>query len=634
MQLNRVHIRNFRSISDCTISIDRPYQVLVGINEAGKSNILKAFSLLDDRIEITKNDIRDPSYDEDSVEQSFVRFIFNIEATEITHIFEALSVNFLTKNLNKPILTIGDKEANLKKFIKYKSEVLFGVDIIKNRRAPTHWQLEGLKYKVKSNLKRVLIGKETTILIDGESRPISAGTIVNVDDYTVTDPSVLEDLDITKLNSLVGLEFIKLMKAEKPSSILWKYQESNLLPGKIVLTTFRDDPNTCTPLKIMFGLSDIEDVTKAITEAESKTNGIKNMFKRVSEKTTAHMKKVWPEWNKLTVQISQNGDYIEAGIQDEYNFYSLERRSDGFKRFFTFLLMISAQNKTNDLVNNLILIDEPEIGVHPSGQRFLSDELIKIGTQNVVLVSTHSIFMIDKNQVDRHILVKKKKEVTEIERIEHSNITEEEVIYNALGFSVYELLKPKNIIFEGWRDKKIFETLIKSKVGSQVMSKKDHGQIGLLHAVGVKDIPRLASICDNHNREYIIISDSDKIALEKQRDFHKAEKWLSYKDITEFPIITTEDFVSKSLINKIIKQVFKDYIIEGEISIPESCNSGYISFIENRIKDIFASQVDHKKILSDIKDKICESAKLEDLNEAYFRAMKIVVDKLRKNTST
>ncbi len=531
MQLNRVNIKNFRSISECTISIDRPYQVLVGINEAGKSNILKAFSLIDDAVEISKNDIRDPSYDEDSVEESLVRFVFNLENTEVAQIVESLSDKFICKSLSKPILTIGDTEANLKDFIKFKSEALYNIDIINNKRSASHWKLEGLRFKVKNNWKQVGDGKNTTYTVGDEVRQLAAGSIVNVDDYTVSDLSVLEDLGITRLNLLVGAQFVELLKKNKPSSILWKYQEANLLPGKIVLSTFRDSPESCIPLRIMFGLSDIEDVTKAITEAENKTNGLKNMFKRVSEKTTAHMKKVWPEWDKLTVQISQNGDYIEAGIQDEYNFYSLERRSDGFKRFFTFLLMISAQNKTKDLVGNLILIDEPEIGVHPTGQRFLSDELVKIGSQNVVLVSTHSIFMIDKNQIDRHILVKKKKEVTEIERVEYTNITEEEVIYNALGFSVYELLKPKNIIFEGWRDKKLFETFLKSKAGSIVIGKKEQPMIGLLHAVGVKDIPRLASICENYNREYIVISDSDKPAIEKQRYFHRKEKWLTYKDI-------------------------------------------------------------------------------------------------------
>lgn len=631
MLLNRVWIKNFRSISDCTISIDRSYQILVGINESGKSNILKAFSLIDDTVEITKNDIRDPSHDEDNVEESLVRFVFTLENYEINKVINALKEKFICKNLNKPLLTIGDTEANLRDFLKYKSEALYNVDVMNNKRSPSHWKLEGLRFKVKNNWKQVASGKSTTYQIAGTDKNLPAGVVVDIDDYVVADPTVLEDLDITKLNILVGNQFVEIVKANKPSSVLWRYLEANLLPGKIVLSTFRGNPDTCIPLKIMFNLSDVEDISKAITEAENKTNGLKNLFKRVSEKTTAHMKRVWPEWEKLTVQVSQNGDYIEAGIQDEYNFYSLERRSDGFKRFFSFLLLISGQNKTNDLVGNIILIDEPEIGVHPTGQKFLGDELVKISGQNTVLAATHSIFMIDKNQIARHILVKKNKEITNIERVEHTNITEEEVIFNALGYSVYELLKPKNIIFEGWRDKMLFELFLKSKNGSKVLGKKEQLQVGLLHAVGVKDIPRIASICENYNREYVIISDSDKPALEKQRDFHRKERWLTYKDIQSgVTAVTTEDFVSKSVINKAVKHILKDFVIEGDISIPDALSEGYIHFIESKIKNIFATQVDHKKLLNDIKDHIFESVKADDLVSAYAVAMQTVVEKLQK----
>lgn len=630
MLLNRVCIKNFRSITECTITMDRSYQVLVGINEAGKSNILKAFSLIDDTVEITKNDIRDPSHDEDNVEESEVRFVFCLENSEINEIIHALTDNFICKSLNKPLLTIGDTEACLREFLKYKSEVLYNVDIINNKRNPSHWKLEGLRFKVKNNWKQVATGKTTTCQIAGAAKNLPAGTVIDIDDYTVAEPTVLEDLDISKLNILVGKQFTEILKKNKPSSVLWRYQEANLLPGKIVLSTFRGNPDTCIPLKIMFNLSDIEDIPKAITDAESKTNGLKNLFKRVSEKTTAHMKRVWPEWEKLTVLVSQNGDYIEAGIQDEYNFYSLERRSDGFKRFFSFLLLISGQNKTKDLVGNIILIDEPEIGVHPTGQKFLSDELIKISNQNIVMVATHSIFMIDKNQIDRHIIVKKNKEVTSIERVEHSNITEEEVIFNALGYSIYELMKPKNIIFEGWRDKKVFETFMKSKGGLQILGKKEQAQIGLLHAVGVKDIPRIASICENYNRDYIIISDSDKPALEKQKDFHRKEKWLTYKDFQGVTAVTTEDFVSKAVINKAVKQVLKDFVIEGDLNIPEEIGEGYIQFVESKIKSIFATQVDQKKLLNNIKDQICESIKADDLVSAYAATMQIMVEKLLK----
>ena len=39
---------------------------------------------------------------------------------------------------------------------------------------------------------------------------------------------------------------------------------------------------------------------------------------------------------------------------------------------------------------------------------------------------------------------------------------DEDVLYKALGFSVLDILKPHNIIFEGWRDKRIFQLVIEN----------------------------------------------------------------------------------------------------------------------------------------------------------------------------
>ena len=64
--------------------------------------------------------------------------------------------------------------------------------------------------------------------------------------------------------------------------------------------------------------------------------------------------------------------------------------------------------------------------------------------------------MIDPDRIDRHYIVKKDHEITEIEEAKESNIFDEEVLLNALGYSVFEAIDKKVLIFEGWRDKKLF----------------------------------------------------------------------------------------------------------------------------------------------------------------------------------
>lgn len=626
MHLTKVWIKNFRSIKECILTIDKNLQILVGINEAGKSNILKAFALIDPAIELSKNDIRDPSHEEDSVETSMVRFIFTLTPDEQKEVEEKAKTKILAKSKDSHVLTIGENEASIAGFIKHKSEALYVVNLVNSTRKPSHWTLSGPKYRILPEWKKVAPTKAQEIFVGKEKVNISTYTIVNIKDFPEIDLTNLEDLDISKLNIFIGEFLTDIVAKELPKCISWTYKDSLLLPGKIGLSQFRGTPEICLPLKIMFNLAGHENVSKTIDEAEAKTNGIKNLFKRVSEVTTVHMRKVWPEWNKLKVQIHQNGEFIEAGIEDEFNFYSLDRRSDGFKRFFTFLLMMSAQNKTNDIMNNLILIDEPEIGLHPSGQAYLKDELIKISRNNTILISTHSIFMIDKEQIDRHLIVTKKKEVTYIQNIESSNITEEEVVFKALGYSLFEMLRPKNIIFEGWRDKRVFELFTKAKGSLSVEAKKLLNGVGQLHSLGVKDVPRIANMCENLNRDYVIISDSDKPALERQKCHDGKGKWLTYRDISGVTALTTEDFVAKKNINKAIRDTFRVYKIDDTVTIEEGLESGYIAIIERHLKTITKLPIDAKKLMNDLKDHVVENLKSDDLIVSY----KLVVEHIQR----
>lgn len=629
MILSKVWIKNFRSIKECTLTIGKNLQILVGINEAGKSNILKALTMIDPSSELSKNDIRDPAPDEENVDQSMVRFVFSLTKEELGAVEVKANLKILAKNKDNNILTIGENETNIAGFIKHKAEALYNINLINQTKSTTHWSLIGPKYRILPEWKKVIVGKTQEIDHGKERINISEYSIINIKDFPGVDPSNVEELDINKLNVFLGAYFVEIVNANLPKCIAWSYQDSLLLPGKIDLTTFRAKPDMCLPLKIMFNLAGHDNITKTILDAEARTNGIKNLFNRVSEVTTTHMRKVWPEWNKLKVKITQNGEFIEAGIEDEFNFFSLERRSDGFKRFFTFLLMMSAQNKTNDIMNNLIVIDEPEIGLHPSGQNYLRDELIKISKNNIILISTHSIFMIDKEQIDRHIIVTKTKEVTALATVQSSNIIEEEVVYKALGFSLYEILRAQNIIFEGWRDKNTFDRYLKSKGAFTGEEKKKVLSIGLLHSLGVKDAPRVANMCENFGRKYIIISDADKPGLEKQRDFDGNGDWFTYKDIPGISAITTEDFVSKKSINKAIRDVFKELGIDQSLTIDPALDADYISIIEKHLKTIADLRSEPKIILNAIKDHVVENLKPEELEESYRKVVDFLLEKLQ-----
>ena len=79
MQLDRVEIRNFRSIKQATVGFQPRCRVLVGINESGKSNVLQALALLDSERKVQKTDIREPLPGEEPDAPSYVSFVFSLD---------------------------------------------------------------------------------------------------------------------------------------------------------------------------------------------------------------------------------------------------------------------------------------------------------------------------------------------------------------------------------------------------------------------------------------------------------------------------------------------------------------------------------------------------------------------------
>jgi hypothetical protein len=247
----------------------------------------------------------------------------------------------------------------------------------------------------------------------------------------------------------------------------------------------------------------------------------------------------------VSIELLPDGpNRIAAHIKDAYNAFEMSTRSDGFKRFVTFLLLVSVPARTRQLRNTLFLQDEPDSGLHPSGARFLRDELLKVADSNYVLFSTHSIFMVDRDMVARHLIVEKRRERTSIREAGASNVVDEEVLYNALGYSVFETLKAKNIVFEGWQDKRLFQVSLASRAAGLRQAVNGLRGVGVCHAQGVKDIPRITPILELANRECLIVTDGDQVAREHQRRYAGHGTWMRYDQLVDGGgIETAEDFL-------------------------------------------------------------------------------------------
>lgn len=94
----------------------------------------------------------------------------------------------------------------------------------------------------------------------------------------------------------------------------------------------------------------------------------------------------------------------------------MSKRSDGVTQFFRISMVLHARRMKNPANSYIYLFDEPGVFLHPQGQKDLLQVLEQLGEQSQIIYTTHSLFMLNQNFPERHRLVYKDKEGTKIDQ--------------------------------------------------------------------------------------------------------------------------------------------------------------------------------------------------------------------------
>ncbi len=189
------------------------------------------------------------------------------------------------------------------------------------------------------------------------------------------------------------------------------------------------------------------------------TKIITAIFQNKNEKVGDVQKKVFDEINeifeilKINVKvedISQDGRNIPIFKNSAGEKFDINELSSGEKQLFLRTLAIKMLNPKN----SIILIDEPEISLHPKWQQQIVDVYKKIGKNNQIIIATHS----------PHILGSVKKEnIILLDRSDDGKIMikTDEDLYDSYGQPTDRVLK--DIMgLESTRNPKIFKLLEKA----------------------------------------------------------------------------------------------------------------------------------------------------------------------------
>lgn len=215
------------------------------------------------------------------------------------------------------------------------------------------------------------------------------------------------------------------------------------------------------------------------------------------------------EFNELEINSSDDNTTLQIMINKEP--YKLKEVGSGIAQFIIVFVNVAIKKPS------YILIDEPELNLHPQLQRDFLMSLASYASDGV-LFATHSIGLA-KSITNKIYSIQNKKNISELKKIENtSNYVE---FLGELSYSAYkELGFEKVLLVEGVTEVKFFQQVLR-------MIRKDH-QIFLLPLGGSSFINRtveheLKEIHDRLGGNLYCIIDSEKNSETSELDNDRKE---------------------------------------------------------------------------------------------------------------
>jgi len=590
MKLKQIDIENFRSIKESSISfIDYPCRILIGMNETGKTNILKAIKTLDNSYDFVNSAPMDkrvlPSDEENNSGDYCVDFCFNLEEEDLLLLYDKFKGIFCCNDIeNTKIFQIAQKTFTLKELINYFYGVVRRVNLKNHRRHIIFWPnkfiIKDLSVVSLGNWKKIPSNITNIVIEENETIKKNNYLYIKVDEYPTQPLPFTESIDINSFYNLFYSEVDSLVNKNLPQIIFWENLDDHTFSVNINIQNFIANPNSyphfkgmCLLLKNQF--PNIASIPQVFIEKQ-KADQLGILFQQISDKTTEYLRAIWDDFanEKLVIDPSKGNQIVGisvVNISNNSNPFPTIYRSDGFNKFLKLMLSLSLKVNSNEINNSIILIDEAELYLHPPAAEDFRDELLKLSEKNnnIVVFSTHSPFMIDGNAIKRHIIVKKEKETTILKDGEEGKWFEEELLWQALGCGIIRTLPHKTLIFEGWDDKVLFKTgldLLEEK-DKEFIIPGDRSKLAIAYTAGASNIRHCLPAFQAANSTTIIICDSDK-AGRNEKDFCKNNKLWGYDTFYTFEDLggkkdeTAEDYLKLDRVHDAVKQIKKKFKIE------------------------------------------------------------------------
>jgi len=418
VRLRKFRVRAYRCIHDSGEIRVGDLAAFVGRNESGKTTILEALTLLNKEQYLSELDLCDELIDDLKSEVRLAEgdFTLNHEETKLLketfpNIPEIKKIKIFRTNTNPiPQYDFGDVEisnaenSGLNSWENFREQVNVFLDTIPNHirikldvtffegGAPETEEIFRNAMAEFGNNLHVLAVDETKIVSEWEKIAENPNTDFQNLLVGTTEKMALENFIEINLHprfvyfsdykKIIGNINLNEYSKERTSSI--EYTE--------------DEFDKAETVDNLFYLAELD-----VDELEECKNSPSQLIKLLNTCSKRLTEKLNPAWkgDAIHVELRLNpNNVMSVVISDVHkdgtvtNTGLLNRRAEGFKWTFSFIVNFAAETQKAELKEAILLLDEPARNLHPTQQRGISDLLKNLAGSNQVLYATHSPYMI------------------------------------------------------------------------------------------------------------------------------------------------------------------------------------------------------------------------------------------------
>lgn len=585
MYIYKMHIRNYKSFLDSgDINVDKNLFALIGQNNTGKSAVLDAIQCVfpSSKKTVSATDFHKGTTDE----------------IQIDIWFDGVTNDYI-------------------------EEMIFKDKILKQKQ-----KVEGLKKQLEEKQSKTIEAK-----LEKENENIN-----KIREQCLEESRQKYKIDDDKMHVRLVAKHIKSITQKFYIDDETEIKEADLkiiLPQIKLIPAIRDPKNESTAgansyLKELIQMLDDEMQTDIVIEGSSISYNQLN--KVIGKEAKNRCQSLGDSITMFYNEAIGNNDYkviIDSDVNiskgTTYNTKVLDMttgiESDilncgtGYQSMIILSILESYVKISSRKFKYILLIEEPEVYLHPSLQRKMIDTLITISQSNQVLFTSHSPITVSKLEKKQVNLVKKTLGDAKIEEIIPK------IVIDELGIKADDIIFNKGIIFvEGKDDKAIFDFLL-NKIEDGLSSK-----INVLDAGNCDNLKFYANaemlINNEFNIPTLIVRDCDTKEQEKRRtsfieeilkcrnkiDEHVKEKIAKSVRITEYYSIEGY-FIDKNLLNNLVST--KETQLSNAVKCYECQYNYYSNEVYNNRKNekVLSSWYQPKYFLEKFLDKYKSSQK-------------------------